>query len=109
MTASPTPEYLVEVWRAHLRGQRERAKQIFFYNQVLTWFYPDSAIAVKKEVLVRRGVIHTALSKQPGSEFGELERRELAEVLSWVEENVAASAGVQPLRGGRRVAPRRAR
>jgi len=109
MTASPTPEYLVEVWRAHLQGERERAAQIFFYNQALNWFYPDSAIAVRKEVLVRRGVIRTALSKQPGSEFGELERQELAEVLRWVEENVAASTGVQPLRWERRVAPRRGR
>jgi len=99
MTGSPTPEYLVQIWREHRRGQREKAKQIFFYNQALTWFYPEMAVAVKKEVLVQRGVIKTALLKQPAGEFTDLERRELAEVLEWVEEKVRTNAGVSPLRG----------
>jgi 4-hydroxy-tetrahydrodipicolinate synthase len=98
MTGSPTPEYLVGVWRSHSSGDRERARRIFLYNQPLTWFYPEMAVATKKEILVQRGVIRTGLMKQPAREFGDLERKELVEVLSWVEENVAASAGLPPLR-----------
>jgi dihydrodipicolinate synthase/N-acetylneuraminate lyase len=98
MTGSPTPEYLVETWRAYKKaGDRGKAKQIFFYNLPLTYVYGEMAVAVKKEVLVRRGVIKTALMKQPAAEFGDLERGQLAETLDWVEERVATSTGVQPL------------
>jgi 4-hydroxy-tetrahydrodipicolinate synthase len=107
MTASPTPEYLVGIWKACAQGKREQAKQIYLYNQALTYFYPEMAVAVKKEVLVKRGVIRTALMKQPATEFGDLERRQLSEVLEWVEDNVRESTGIAPLRwtGG----PRRKR
>jgi 4-hydroxy-tetrahydrodipicolinate synthase len=98
MTGSPTPEYLVQIWKEHRRGQRDKARQIFFYNQALTWFYPEMAVAVKKEVLVQRGVIKTALLKQPAAEFSDLERKELVEVLEWVEEKIQTNAGVSPLR-----------
>lgn len=68
------------------------------YNQALTYFYPEMAVAVKKEVLVKRGVIRTGLMKQPAAEFGDIERRQLSEVLEWVEERVRDSTGVVPLR-----------
>ena len=98
MTASPTPEYLLGIWRACMEGRREEASKIFFYNQALTYFYPEMAVAVKKEVLVKRGVIRTGHLKQPAGEFGDLERRQLYEVLKWVEDNVRTSTGLAPLR-----------
>jgi len=109
MTGSPTPEYLVQIWKEHRRGRRDKAKQIFFYNQALTWFYPEMAVAVKKEVLVQRGVIKTALMKQPAGEFSDLERKELVEILEWVEEKIRTDPGVSPLRWSAPEPPRRRR
>jgi len=97
MTASPTPEYFVAIWNALQRGKRELAAEVFFYNLPLIHFYSEMAIAVKKEVLVQRGVIKTSKVKQPGRELGEREQKELSELLRWVEANVERVASITPL------------
>ena len=97
MTASPTPEYFVAIWNALQRGKRELAAEVFFYNLPLIHFYSEMAIAVKKEVLVQRGVIKTSKVKQPVRELGEREQRELSELLRWVEANVERVASITPL------------
>lgn len=96
MTASPTPEYLVEVYRSFNRGERERAKQIFYYNLPLTHYYGEMALAVKKAILVHRKVIETAKLKQPAGELGERETRDLIELLKWTEEGVEKATGFRP-------------
>lgn len=96
-TASPTPEYLVEIWKAYQRNDREKAKQIFFYNLPLTHYYGEMALAVKKVILLHRKVILTARLKQPASELGESETKDLLELLRWTEEGVRRSTGVEPL------------
>jgi 4-hydroxy-tetrahydrodipicolinate synthase len=98
MTASPTPEYLVEVWKSYRRGEQERAKQIFFYNLPLAHYYGEMALAVKKAILVQRKVIKTAKMIQPSGELGEKETSDLIELLQWVEEGVKRSTGFEPLK-----------
>jgi 4-hydroxy-tetrahydrodipicolinate synthase len=97
MTASPTPEYLVGIWKAYKGGNRELAKNIFFYNLPLSHYYGEMALAVKKEILVHRGIIKTAKLKQPAGELGDVARRDLIELLKWTEESVRREAGLSPL------------
>jgi 4-hydroxy-tetrahydrodipicolinate synthase len=98
MTASPTPEYLVESWRAYQSGDREKAKQIFFYSLPLAHYYGDMALAVKKVILVHRGVIRTAKLRQPAADLGEDEAKDLFELLDWAEEGIRKSTGTEPLK-----------
>ncbi|MHB8566966.1 MAG: dihydrodipicolinate synthase family protein [Nitrososphaerales archaeon] len=97
MTASPTPEYLVAIWKAFKNGNRDIAKKIFFYNLPISHYYGEMALAVKKEVLVHRGVIKTATMKQPAGDIGDSGRRDLIELLKWTEEGVLQSTGISPL------------
>lgn len=97
MTASPTPEYLVEMWRAYQNGDTEKAKQIFYYNLPLAHYFGEMALAVKKVILVHRKIIATARLKQPGGELGDKETADLIEMLRWTEEGIRKSTGVEPL------------
>ena len=98
MTASPTPEYLVAIWKAFKSGNVEQAANIFFYNVPLTHFYGDAPVPVKKEILKSREVISTARMKGPSGEMGEKAKKDLTELLHWVEKNVEKVSGVEPLK-----------
>ncbi len=97
MTASPTPEYLVAIWKAFKSGNFEMAKKLFYYSLPVSHYYGEMALAVKKEVLVNRGVIKTATLKQPAGYLGEPDRRDLIELLKWMEKGIQDSTGISPL------------
>jgi 4-hydroxy-tetrahydrodipicolinate synthase len=105
MTATATPEYLVSMLDEFRRGNRSRALDIYLYSLPLTYFLADVGIAVRKEILVRRGVIQTAKMKQPASELTTSARRQLAETLGWVERRMIEIVGVKPHRVVSRVPP----
>jgi dihydrodipicolinate synthase/N-acetylneuraminate lyase len=98
MTASPIPEYLIAIWRAFQRGELKKARELFFYSLPLAHFYGEIALAIKKEVLVSRGVIETANMKQPSSELREADRKALLELVHWMETNIERSSGIPPFR-----------
>lgn len=98
MTASPTPEYLVEIWNAHEKGDRTRAKEIFYYNLPLIHSYSEIGISVRKSILVDRHVIRTAEMKAPAGQLDSKAREEIRELLNWVENNVLKATGVSPIR-----------
>ena len=101
MTATATPEYLVEMLGAYRSGNRKRALDIYLYTLPLVYFLIDVSLAVRKQILVERGVIKTARMKQPAVELTALARKELAETLSWVERHTSEDLGIRPLRPAR--------
>ena len=98
MTSSPTPEYLVAMHDAFVAGDRKKAFDIYLNTLPLVYYCSDLGLAVRKEVLVKRGIIRTGRMKLPEKELAESQRRELSDVLDWVEKAVLSSAGVTPLR-----------
>ena len=98
MTSSPTPEYLVAMNDAFVAGDRKKAFDIYLNTLPLVYYCSDLGLAVRKEVLVKRGIIRTGRMKLPEKELAESQRRELSDVLDWVEKAVLSSAGVTPLR-----------
>ena len=85
MTSSATPEYLVGMWEAMKKGEKERASEIFFSTDPLINFYGDMSVAVRKEILAYRHVIGSGKMKMPAGELGDSERRELQELMVWTE------------------------
>ena len=98
MTATATPEYLVSMIDAFFRGDRDRALDIYLYTLPLVYFLADIGVAVRKEVLVQRGIIQTAKMKQPAIELSASARKQLAETLGWVERRMNEVVGVKPHR-----------
>jgi 4-hydroxy-tetrahydrodipicolinate synthase len=98
MTATATPEYLVSMLDAFFGGDRSRALDIYLYTLPLAYFFGDIGIAVRKEILVQRGIIRTAKMKQPASELTFSARKQLAETLGWVERRMSEAVGVKPHR-----------
>jgi len=98
MTSSPTPEYLVAMYESFATGDLKKALGIYLDTLPLVHFCSELGLAVRKEILVRRGVIRTSKMKLQDKELEESQKRELAQVLSWVEDRVMLSAGVSALR-----------
>jgi dihydrodipicolinate synthase/N-acetylneuraminate lyase len=101
MTSCPTPEYLVAMYGAFKSGDRRRALDIYLATLPLVHFGSELGLAVRKEVLVQRGVLSTGMMKSPEKELPQPLKAELGEVLAWVESRVLALAGVSPLRPSR--------
>jgi 4-hydroxy-tetrahydrodipicolinate synthase len=100
MTSSATPEYLVGMWEALKNGEKEKAAEIFFSTSALINFYSDMSVAVRKETLAHRGVIRFGKMKMPAGELGDIERRELSELITWTE-NKLRTMGLSPHYFGR--------
>ena len=97
MTSSPTPEYLVAMYEAYVAGDRKKAFNIYLNTLPLVYYCSELGLAVRKEILVKRGVIQTSRMKLPERELADSQKEELADVLGWVENAVLSSSGVAPL------------
>ena len=97
MTSSPTPEYLVAMYDAYVAGDRKKAFDIYLNTLPLIYYCSELGLAVRKEILVKRGVIRTSKMKLQEKELADSQKRELADVLDWVEKTVLSSSGVTPL------------
>ena len=97
MTSSPTPEYLVAMYDAYVAGDLKKAFDIYLNTLPLVYYCSELGLAVRKEVLVKRGVIRTSRMKLPERELADSQKKELADVLGWVERAVLSSSGVAPL------------
>ncbi len=97
MTSSPTPEYLVAMYDSHAAGDLKKAFDIYLNTLPLVYYCNELGLAVRKEILVKRGVIRTSKMKLPDRELADSQKKELADVLDWVERTVLSSSGVAPL------------
>jgi len=78
MTGFAYPEMMVDVWRAHQRGDMTRAQDVFdaYLPLVRYELQPNLGLLVRKYTLARRGVIASAALRKPA---GRLSPQDLAE------------------------------
>ena len=98
MTSSPTPEYLVGMYDAFKADDPKRAFDIYLNTLPLIYYCSELGLAVRKEILAKRRIIRTSRMKLPERELDESQKRELTDVLAWVERTVRKSAGIAPLK-----------
>lgn len=83
MTGFAYPEALVAIWRAWDAGDRRQAADLFYRYLPLIQFegQPKLGLAVRKEVLRRRGLIATATVRHPGPRLDPGSLDDLAETV----------------------------
>jgi len=86
MTGFAYPEALVTVWRAWDAGDRRRAAEHFYRYLPLIQFegQPKIGLAVRKEILRRRGLIATSAVRHPGPHLDQGSLEDLAETIDIV-------------------------
>ena len=84
MTGFAYSEVLIQIWRSWQTGDRKKAMGIYSQYLPILVFEGQSGIglAIRKEILRRRGFIRTALVRPPGSQLGEAIASDLSEVMN---------------------------
>jgi 4-hydroxy-tetrahydrodipicolinate synthase len=92
MTGFAYPEMLVEVVALHRAGERDRAEDLFDAYLPLTRHeqQPGFGLALRKEVLHRRGIIASPTVRAPGPRLNRTDKEELTRLISRVEKNLEA-------------------
>jgi 4-hydroxy-tetrahydrodipicolinate synthase len=85
MTGFAFPKILIEVISHFQKGELEQAKNAFYKNVALMRFEFQEGIgmAIRKEILRRRGVLQNATVRAPGSNLDSSTIHALTELLSW--------------------------
>jgi 4-hydroxy-tetrahydrodipicolinate synthase len=93
MTGFAFPEMLVRVCRMHAAGHGRAAEDIFdaYLPLVRHEAQPGIGIAIRKEILRRRGAIKTAAVRRPGPKLDSTDMRELDVLLARLEKRLAAN------------------
>lgn len=83
MTGFAYPEALVAIWRAWDAGDRRKAAELFYRYLPLIQFegQPKIGLAVRKEILRRRGLIATATVRHPGPRLDQGSMDDLVETI----------------------------
>jgi 4-hydroxy-tetrahydrodipicolinate synthase len=92
MTGFAYPEMLVEVVRLHQAGDADKAEDLFdaYLPLVRHEQQPGFGLALRKEVLCRRGIIASPMVRAPGPALNDVDREELTRIISRVESNLRA-------------------
>ncbi len=92
MTGFAYPEMLVEVVRLHRDGEIDRAEDLFdaYLPLVRHEQQPGFGLALRKEVLHRRGVIASPKVRAPGPTLTATDHEELTRLIGRVERNLEA-------------------
>ena len=92
MTGFAYPEMLVAVVALHRAGQRDQAEDLFdaYLPLVRHEQQPGFGLALRKEVLHRRGVIASPTVRAPGPSLNAIDMEELTRLISRVEKNLEA-------------------
>jgi 4-hydroxy-tetrahydrodipicolinate synthase len=92
MTGFAYPEMLVAVVALYQAGQHDRAEDVFdaYLPLVRHEQQPGFGLALRKEVLHRRGVISSPTVRAPGPKLNSLDKEELTRLISRVERNAEA-------------------
>jgi len=94
MTGFAFPEMLVEVVKRHQAGDIDSAENLFdaYLPLIRHEQQPGFGLAVRKEVLRRRGVIATAATRAPGPSLDATAQAELTRLLDRLEARLAEVA-----------------
>ncbi len=92
MTGFAYPEMLVQVVALHAAGEQDKAEDLFdaYLPLVRHEQQPGFGLALRKEVLYRRGVIASPTVRAPGPQLSDIDHKELARLISRVERNLEA-------------------
>ena len=87
MTGFAYPEFLVEIVRLFRAGRLEEAAEVFYRAVPLMRFEFQEAIgmAIRKEVLHRRGALASPATRAPGATLDKTTREALDRVLEWTK------------------------
>jgi 4-hydroxy-tetrahydrodipicolinate synthase len=93
MTGFAFPEMLVQVWELHARGETEKAEDLFdiYLPLVRHEQQPGIGLALRKEVLRRRGAIRSAKQRLPGTSLSATDTAELDRLIARLERRLAAA------------------
>ena len=85
MTGFAFPEILVEIVRLYRAGEVDRAADVFYRAVPLMRFEFQEGIgmAIRKEVLRRRGALSSAATRAPGAQLDDTTRLALDRVMAW--------------------------
>ncbi|TVR73190.1 MAG: dihydrodipicolinate synthase family protein [Sphaerobacteraceae bacterium] len=86
MTGFAYPEILVKICKAWLSGDRQRATELYYRVLPLLVFegQPKLGVAIRKEILRRRGLIDHATLRHPGPSLDDGTLADLTETIEWV-------------------------
>ena len=92
MTGFAYPEMLVQVVAMHAAGEQDRAEDLFdaYLPLVRHEQQPGFGLALRKEVLYRRGVIASPRVRAPGPVLSDIDHKELTRLIERVEKNLEA-------------------
>jgi len=92
MTGFAYPEMLVAVVALHRAGQYDKAEDVFdaYLPYVRHEQQPGFGLALRKEVLHRRGVIASPKVRAPGPTLNKIDHEEMSRLISRIEQNVEA-------------------
>lgn len=92
MTGFAYPEMLVAVVTLQRAGQHDKAEDVFdaYLPYIRHEQQPGFGLALRKEVLHRRGVIASAKVRAPGPTMNKTDHEELSRLMSRIERNVEA-------------------
>jgi 4-hydroxy-tetrahydrodipicolinate synthase len=92
MTGFAYPELLVSVVALHRSGERDRAEDLFdaYLPLIRHEQQPGFGLALRKEVLHRRGVIASPKVRAPGPVLTKQDKEELSRLIGRVERNAEA-------------------
>ncbi len=92
MTGFAYPEMLVTMVKLYQTGDQDRAEDVFdaYLPLVKHEQQPGFGLALRKEVLYRRGVISTPKVRAPGPKLNSIDLEELTRLISRVEKNLEA-------------------
>jgi 4-hydroxy-tetrahydrodipicolinate synthase len=93
MTGFAWPEMLVQVYELFAAGKAEEAEDLFdiFLPLVRHEVQPAIGLALRKEVLFKRGAIRSPKQRAPGSSLTAIDRAELEALMARLERRLAAS------------------
>jgi 4-hydroxy-tetrahydrodipicolinate synthase len=95
MTGFAYPEILIEIVRSYRAGRVDEAADVFYRAVPLMRFEFQEGIgmAIRKEVLHRRGALASPATRAPAAGLDRGTREALDRVIAWVEQVVPAVAG----------------
>lgn len=83
MTSVPLPGIMSSIMTAFTSGNKEKARELFYYSLPLAFFLPERTISVKKELLRLQGIIKTSVVRRPQAGFDKKYASGLKEMLEW--------------------------
>ena len=98
MTGFAYPEVLVEVYERFAAGRQEDAFDLFDAYLPLIRYeqQPGIGLAIRKEILHRRGIIASAALRLPGARLDALDRAELDQLVACLERRASRGPQAKP-------------